>query len=156
MNMRAFPLALLAGGLLVAQEPPPKPTPAATAPLSFFSQRFKYHWDQLIPMKAEVDGIRILSIFFNRRELKSGPFKGAEFGTRARIEVANSSKRARAVGFAVAVFDGDDRLLGVASGGTRLFSLKPNTTTSYDLNFDQVLERLPHGATFVLSVEMGE
>lgn len=163
--MARLPLFILSGALLVqSQTPPPQQPPAAPKaaptkplqPLSFFSQRFKYFWDQLIPLKAEVDGLKLNSIFFNRREITSGLFKGAEFGTRARIEITNSGTRSRAVGFAVAVFDADDRLLGVASGGTKLFALKAGATESYDLSFEQVLERLPHGATFVLSLEIAE
>jgi hypothetical protein len=163
--MRALP-CLLASLVLSAApgpqqvKPPALPKPAETKPtappLSFFSQRFRYAWDQLIPLKAEVDGIKLNSIFFNRREVRSGLFKGAAFGTRAQIEVTNTALTSRAIGFAVAVFDADDRLVGVACGGTRFFSLKPGETISYDMPFEYVLERLPLGASFVLSMELAE
>ena len=44
-------------------------------------------WDVLLPLKAEIDGLKLNTIFFNRRELRSGFLKGAEFGTRAQIDV---------------------------------------------------------------------
>jgi hypothetical protein len=157
--------ALLA---VLAQAPPapapaqPAPVPAATAaapaaaakPLSFLARRFPFHWDQFIPLNAEVDGLKINSIFFNRRTFRSGPLKGADFGTRAQVEVTNTATTSRVPGFAVAVFDAEDRLLGVASGGTTLGTVRPGVTETFDLSFRQVLERLPRGDHFYLSVEL--
>ena len=139
--------------------PPPAPVaPVATGkngqPLSFFAQRFPFRWDQFMPLTAEVDGLKINSIFFNRRAFRSGPLKGKGLGTRAQIEVTNTSKTARIPGFAVAVFDAEDRLLGVATGGTRVGSVRPGDTETFDLSFHQVLERLPRGDHFFLTVEL--
>jgi hypothetical protein len=143
--------------------PTPKPVPPAEAPkapalspLSFASKRFPYHWDATLPVNLEVDGLKISTIFFNRREFRGGPLKGADFGTRAEVEVTNASKHPKVPGFSVAVFDSEDRLLGVASGGASLVSLKPDDTKTYDLNFHFVTERLPLGSYFVLSMELGE
>jgi len=148
---------------LAFQNPPPAPVPAAEAPkapvlrpLSFASKRFPYRWDVLLPVNLEVDGLKVSTIFFNRREFRGGPLKGADFGTRAEVEVINASKHNKVPGFSVAVFDAEDRLLGVASGGASVISLKPDDTKTYDLNFHFVTERLPLGSYFVLSVELGE
>ena len=150
-----------------AQAPTPAaPAPAAPAapakpaakqqanqqPLSFYSQRFPFHWDQFMPLKAEVDGLRINSIFFNKRTMTL--FKSAEFGTRAVIEVTNTASAKRVPGFAVAVFDAQNRLLGVASGGPKLGGIQPGDTESFDLNFHQVVERVPRADHFVLAVEL--
>ena len=54
----------------------------------------------------------------------------------------------------MAVFDAEGRLLGAATGGTKLGTVKPGETETFDLNFTQVKERLPLGASFVLSVEL--
>ncbi len=164
MNMRALCTVLALPLLAQTPQQPPQQTPppakqetaAKPAPLSFFSQKFPYAWDQLLPLKAETDGVRLNSIFFNRKALAKGPLKGVEFGTRAQVEVTNTTQKARTVGFAVAVFDRDARLIGVASGGTRWFSLRPGATSTFDLGFSQVLERLPLGDHFVLSMELGE
>jgi len=103
-----------------------------------------------------VDGLRVDSIYFNKRETTVWPLKGADFGTRAKVKVTNTSGRSRIPGFAVAVFDAEDRLVGVATGGTKIGSVGAGTTETFDLNFRYVLERLPKGATFFLSIELGD
>lgn len=145
------------------QAPPAKPAsaapaatqPAATqAPLGFYSRRCEFKWDRLLPLGFEVDGLKVNSIFFNTRELKANWIKDATFGTRAQVEVTNGAKADRVPGFAVAVFDKEGHLLGVASGGTKLGVVKAGETETFDLNFTQVKERLPRGDHFVLSVEL--
>lgn len=152
--------------MLVAAQPttpqaPPAPATttsaeAALKPLSFHSQRFDYRWDTLLPINYEVDGLKLSTIFFNRRQFRGGPFKGAEFGVRAQVEVTNTSKSPRVPGFAVAVFDAENRLLGVASGGARVGNIGPGKTETFDLNFSKVAERLPLGTYFYLSVELAQ
>ena len=93
------------------------------------------------------ESVEVVPGFFNL-------LKGAEFGTRAQVEVTNTAKYPRIPGFAVAVLDKDGKLLGVASGGTKFGTVKPGETETFDLNFTQVKERLPLGASFVLSVEL--
>ena len=156
---------LLAALLGLQQAPPPVPAPAPVAstktipaqPLSFFSESFPYVWDRTIPLSVELDGLKVNSIFFDKRVVKQGFFsilKGAEFGTRAQLEVTNTGKYPKVPGFAVAVLDKDGRLLGVASGGTKLGTLKPGDTETFDLNFTQVKERLAKGDRFLLSIEL--
>jgi hypothetical protein len=148
----------VAGAPAAPAAPAPTPTQPAVKPqagqqpLSFYSQRFPFHWDQFMPLKAEVDGLRINSIFFNKRTMTL--FKSAEFGTRAVIEVTNTASAKRVPGFAVAVFDAQNRLLGVASGGPKLGGIQPGDTESFDLNFHQVVERVPRADHFVLAVEL--
>ena len=134
---------------------PPAPKPAeAGKPLSFLSQRLPFRWDVLLPVNAELDGLKIKTIFFNQRSFRSGPLKGADFGTRAQVEVTNTARTSRVPGFAVAVFDADDQLLGVATGGTKLGSVRPGETETFDMPFHQVLQRLPKGDHFFLSIEL--
>lgn len=128
--------------------------PAPQLPLGFASKRYDFKWDKNLPLGLELDGLKVSSIFFNNRELKAGWLKDANFGTRAQLEVTNTSKQDRIPGFAVAVFDKEGRLLGAASGGTKLGVVKPGETETFDLNFTQVKERLPRGDHFVLSVEL--
>jgi hypothetical protein len=148
--------------LLGLQTPAANPAPAQPAvaagqdlkPLSFHSQRFPYKWDTLLPIHIEVDGLKVNTIFFNRRQVRSWPLTGADFGARAQVEVTNNSTRPRVPGFAVAVFDAEDRLLGVGTGGAKVGSVAPETTETFDLNFMRVNERLPLGAYFYLTVEL--
>ena len=90
----------------------------------------------------------------DKRAFTAGFLRGADFGTRAQVEVTNHARVSRNPGFAVAVFDAEDRLLGVATGGSKLGSVSPDATETFELNFHQVLERLPKGDHFFLSVEL--
>lgn len=154
-------LAMLLPLILGLQAPSPAASPEAAKaqelkPLGFFSQKFPYKWDVMLPLKTEVDGLRLNTIFFNRREVTSWPLKGAEFGTRAQIEVTNTAKKVKVPNFAVAVFDDEGRLLGVATGGSKITGVSPGETETFDLNFSRILQRLPKGTNFVLSVEFSQ
>jgi len=158
----------LAALLCLAQTPTTAPTPAAPAQppaaapavetsLSYYSESFPFAWDRTIPLTVNLDGLKVTSIFFNRRVIEPGFFnllKGAEFGTRAQVEVTNTAKYPKIPGFAVAVLDRDGRLLGVASGGTKVGTIKPGETETFDLNFTQVKERLAKGDRFILAIEL--
>ncbi len=127
------------------------PAPPA-APLSFFSESFAFSWDRTIPLPINLDGLKVSSIFFNKRVIQI--FKDVELGTRAQVEVTNTGKHPKVPGFAVAVLDKDGRLLGVASGGTKLGTVSPGATETFDLNFTQVKERLASGDKFLLAIEL--
>ena len=151
---------------LLAQTPAPAPAPAAPPaateaakpqdlkPLSFLSERHPFRWDQVIKLDSDVDGLKIKSIFFNKRTVSL--LKGAEFGTRAVVEVTNTASSTRVPGFAVAVFDSDDRLVGVAYGGPRIGGVPAGETETFDLSFKQVVERIPQADHFFLSVELSD
>lgn len=141
--------------LLAFQTPaPPAKPPAAEKSLSFASVARPFQWDKVIPVDAELDGLKLKTIFFNVRQPKGQIFQGTDFGTRAQVEVLNTGKALRIPGFAVAVLDADGKLLGVATGGSKFGGVKPGETETFDLNFSQVKERIPKGATFLLSVEL--
>jgi hypothetical protein len=146
--------------LLLASLPQAPPTPApktAEAParsLSFVSVSKPFLWDKLLPVDLEIDGLKVTTIFFNVRQPKSSFFKDADLGTRAQVEVTNTGKTTKIPGFAVAVLDGEGKLVGVATGGPKFGGVKPGETETFDLNFTQVKERLPKGATYLLSVEL--
>ncbi|MCL1908180.1 MAG: hypothetical protein FWG12_02285 [Holophagaceae bacterium] len=146
-----LPLAILAHSPIAQAQ---DSTQDSSGSLSFSSSRINYHWDRIIPLDFSVDDLQVKTIFFNKREINKGFLKGAQFGTRAQVEVVNLSNTSRNVGFAVAVFDERDNLLGVATGGNRLLAVKSGKTAKFDLNFWQVTERLQRGAYFVLSVEL--
>lgn len=145
-----FPPALVAPQEAAA--PAAAPTPAAS--LSFGCVREPFLWDKLLKPVLEVDGLRVDSLFFNLREPNVKFLKGSTFGTRAQVEVTNTGKATRVVGFAVAVLDAEGRLLGVATGGSKVSGVKPGETETFDLNFAQVKERVPKGAVYLLSMEL--
>ena len=137
--------------LPAAEQPAPQ---AASASLSFASGSYKFLWDTTLPMDLEVDGLKVKEIYFNVRKSRYSWLKEAEFGTRAHVTVTNASARPRVPGFVVAVLDADGKLLGVASGGTKVGTVAPGETEEFDLNFTQVKERIPKGATFLFSLEL--
>ncbi len=154
-------LTLLLATLPLLQAPAPAPqAPAKTeakaeaTSLSFASIRQPYLWDRLMQVDMNVDGLKVNSIFFNLRESKVKLFQGPTFGTRAQVEVTNTSKATKIPGFAVAVLDAEGHLLGAATGGSKLTGVKAGETETFDLNFDQVNARIPKGATFLLTVEL--
>lgn len=154
-------LPILLSALLGATPAPSKlepvpPHQALSKSLSFVSQRIPFRWDATIPLDIEVDGLKVTSIFFNRKEFKGGFFKGTDFGIRAQLEVANHSKHPKMPGFAIAVFDANNQLLGASNGSTRYGTLQPGMTDVADVSFRQVKERLPKGDTFILSIELSE
>ena len=130
------------------------PSASASAPLSFAGGSYTFTWDATLPMNLDVDGLKVTEIYFNVRKSRYSWLKDAEFGTRAHVTVTNTSARPRVPGFAVAVLDADGKLIGVASGGTKVGTVAPGETEEFDLNFTQVKERLQKGATFLLSVEL--
>ena len=132
----------------------PQAPASAASSLSFAGGSYKFMWDTTLPMDLDVDGLKVKEIYFNVRKSRYSWLKDAEFGTRAHVTVTNSSARPRVPGFAVAVLDADGKLIGVASGGTKLGTVAPGETEEFDLNFTQVKERLQKGATFLLSVEL--
>lgn len=159
--------------LLGLAQAPPAPAPAPPAapptapivaaqnvtatPLSFYSESFPFQWDRVIPLNTNLDGLKITSIFFNKRMVQPGFFDflhGAEFGTRAQVAVTNAGTYPKIPGFAVAVLDKDGRLVGVATGGTKFGTVKPGETETFDLNFTQVKERLATGDKFLLAIEL--
>ena len=151
-------LSLLLPFLLLAHEPYAVVQNTAQQPesLGFASKRVEYQWDRIIPLDFSVDGLKIKTVFFNRREIAKGVLKGAQFGIRARVEVENTSNKSRNPGFAVAVFDEKDNLIGVASGGTKIGVVRAGKTETFDLDFYQVKERLQRGSYFVISVELAD
>lgn len=138
-----------AGMVKQAVSIPPQPQS-----LSFFSGTFPFHWDALQTLSINVDGLKVTSLAISKREPKSRLFQGPDYGSRALISVTNTSSRSRTPGFAIAVFDKDGLLLGAANGGTKVGTIKPGATESFDLGFFQVKDRLPKGDHYVLSVEL--
>ncbi len=72
---------------------------------------------------------------------------------RADVAISNDSKESRRVGIALALYDGEGRLLAVASGGSRFLPLKPDRQATYTLVFDDVNSEIHKAMTFQISIE---
>jgi hypothetical protein len=101
---------------------------------------------------ASEEGLRVDSVHFRA---PSGGSALMRTGDRMSVEIAvsNTSAEPLKVGLAVALFDQENRLLGVASGGTKLVPIKTGRQKRYTLVFDHVNSEAPRAATFQLSME---
>jgi hypothetical protein len=125
--------------------------PGAAAEL--LSKSYVYKHDVTLELGvATSDGLRIDSVRFRSTagsggEMRPGDRMGAE------VAVSNSSGQALKVGLAIALYDDGERLLGVASGGTKLMPIKPGRQKRYILVFDHVNGEAPKASTFQISIE---
>jgi len=85
------------------------------------------------------------------------PAEGGERGTfsgpKIKVSISNLGTAAAKVGVSIAVTDAEGRLVGVASGGTKLFPLRADRQIVYTLSVDGVRTELAAGTVFRISVE---
>jgi hypothetical protein len=99
------------------------------------------------------DGLRVDSVKFKLPATVGERTSRVAGLATAHVAVSNTGTSSQKVGVALALFDDEGRLLGVASGGTSLVAIKPGRQKAYTLVFDNV-NTLAHRATkFQLSLE---
>jgi len=126
--------------------------PATRAEL--FTKKYVFKSDIILEMHADMgDTARLDTVrFMLPDKLKSGMIR---IGGLAKAEVAISNKGTESlkIGIAIAVLDDNDRLLGVASGGSRFLAIKGGRQSTYTLVFDDVNLDMDKGTSFQISVE---
>ena len=138
-------LSLLAAALLLA-------TPQVSAELLSGSFEFK-PGVTLSVGRSTGNGLRLDSVRFRVPEPgKSGILRTGGL-VRAEVAVSNLSEESRRFGLAIALLDGEGRLVGVASGGTTVVPLKKDRQRTYKLVFDGVNARAAEAVTFQISLE---
>ena len=88
----------------------------------------KYHFKPDVVLEIGADapgGLRLDSVLFRLPRRVKGKSSRTGGPTSARVAVSNTSDSSVRVGLAIALVDDAGRLLGVASGGTRLAAIKP-------------------------------
>jgi hypothetical protein len=131
---RIFFVTMLIFGLFAAS--------AATAAL--LSSSFEYREDVTLEIgKATEGGLRLDGVHFHG---KSEPL-------RADVAVSNISSGPLKAGVAIALFDDDGRLVGVASGGTQILPVRAGRQKSYPLIFSHVNGEIARAKTFQISLE---
>jgi len=103
-----------------------------------------------VPTKS---GLRLDTVTFEMPETVEGRLTVASGLLRAHVVVSNLAAQARKVGLAIALYDDEDRLLAVASGGSKLASIKPDRSRSYRLVFEGVFAEALRATTFQISLE---
>ena len=67
--------------------------------------------------------------------------------------MAKPGQVTRRVGLAVALYDPNGRLVGVANGGTKMMALKPGQRKYYTLEFEGVNAEAHKAAKFQIALE---
>ena len=116
------------------------------------SKTYEYKADVKLETGVDVgQGLKLDSVLF-----KSPSSIGKKFWSsgilKADVTISNLGQEARKFGIAVALFDEDGRLLGVASHGTT-FPLKPERQAVYTLDFTNVNSEIFKATQFKISVE---
>jgi hypothetical protein len=125
---------------------------ASDARAELFSKAYNFKPDTTLQVGAEMPGgLRLDSVEFL---LKKNPNEGGTFnGPKCKVTISNLGTAAATIGVAVAITDADGRLVGVASGGTKLFPLRADRQIVYTLSIDGVRAELDKGTVFRISVE---
>jgi hypothetical protein len=118
-----------------------------------FSKAYTFKPDTILQVGAEMPaGLRLDSVEFvlpKNDATQDGTFTGPK----VKVAISNLGTSAAKIGVAIAVTDADGRLVGVASGGTKLFPLRAGRQIVYTLSIDGVRSELAQGTVFRLSVE---
>jgi len=99
------------------------------------------------------DGLRLDSVRFLIPVAADGSYTRSAGQISAEIAVSNEANDARLVGLALALFDGEGRLVGVSSGGSRVLPLKPSRQKTYKVVFSNVNLWAETAKTFQISLE---
>ena len=126
---------------------------AAGARAELFSKTYAFKANTKLQVGTEMPGgLRLDSVEFILP--KDDPSQAATFsGPKVKVSVSNLGKTSVTVAIAIAVMNADGHLVGVASGGTKLFPLRAERQMDYSLDFGGVTSELAQGATFHLAIE---
>jgi hypothetical protein len=139
--MRAIPVLILAAGL------------ATAVSAETFSKAYEFKPNTVLKVGADVGGgVRLDTVEFVLSQDDGSP-GGLFSGPKVKVTISNLSDGSRKVGVAIAVADAENRLVAVASGGTKLFPLRAGRQIVYSLDIDGVMNELAHGTAFRISVE---
>jgi hypothetical protein len=126
----------------------------APAQAELVTKKYVFKQDIILEMHADMGGTARLDTV--RFDVPSKPKSGMiRVGGLAKAEVAisNTGEESIKIGIAVAVLDDADRLLGVASGGSRFMAIKGGRQSTYTLVFDDVNLEMSEATAFQISVE---
>jgi hypothetical protein len=119
------------------------------------SKKYNFKPDTRLELGTSVNDIIIQSIKFKG----PGAAKGKRFSItgsfKADVEIENKSKIDVKVGLALAIFDSKENLVGVGSGGSKMFfKIKAGDKKEYTVPFHYVTENLEAASTFQITLEI--
>jgi len=119
-----------------------------------FSKKYRFVLDKTLEMgEALGEGMRLDSVQFNLPAPSGEKILRIGGVPEAVVAISNLSQESVKVGIALAVFDEEGRLLGVASGGSAMRGIHAYRQIGYSLKFDYVNGEMTKAATFQVSVE---
>lgn len=129
-------------------------SPIATAG-DFVSKKYNYKPGTKLELGAAVNDVVMETIIFKL----PGEAKGKRFSFagnfKADVEIANKSKTDVKVGLAIALFDAQGSLVGVGSGGSKMFfDIKSGKKKEYTATFYYVTENIEEATTFQITLEI--
>jgi hypothetical protein len=142
LSMRAG--AVLTGVLILA---------AGSARAELFSKAYAFKPNTTLEVGTEMPGgLRLDSVEF---VVPSDPAsEGSVFsGPKCKVAISNLGEKSVKIGVAIAVTDAEGNLVGVASGGTKLFPMRSDRAIVYSLSIGGVKSQLANGTVFRISVE---
>jgi len=123
------------------------------AKAELFSKAYTFKPGTTLEINSEMPGgLRLDSVEFVIPSDDGKP-SGSFSGPKVKVSISNLGTAAAKVGISIAVTDADGRLVGVASGGTKLFPLRADRQIVYTLSVDGVRTELAAGTVFRISVE---
>lgn len=123
--------------------------PGLAAGAELASKRYKFSANQNLTLQMSAGGVTVRSVLFEF----PGSVMGFRSSNRARVKVINEGQQAVTLGLSIALFDEQDRLVGVASAGTRGVSLKPGEESDFNLPFHNLTENLKSASSFFIALE---
>ena len=119
-----------------------------------FSKKYRFVSDKTLEVGEPVGaGMRLDSVQFVIPSPSEGRILRIGGLPEAVVALSNLSQESVKVGIALAVYDEEGRLLGVASGGSAMRGIHPYRQVGYSLKFDFVNGEMAKAATFQVSVE---
>jgi hypothetical protein len=119
-----------------------------------FSKKYRFVSDKTLEVGEAVGaGMRLDSVQFILPSPTEGRILRIGGLPVAVVAISNLSQESVKVGIALAVYDEEGRLLGVASGGSAMRGVHPYRQVGYSLKFDFVNGEMTKAATFQVSVE---
>jgi hypothetical protein len=117
-----------------------------------FSKTYAFKLDTVLEVGAEVaEGVTIDSVrFVPPSSGENAPLIGP---VKAEVSISNLGKGSKKVGLAIALLDGEARLLSATSGGTKMFPLRAERQMKYVLSFGDVYSEINSATVFKLCVE---
>jgi len=121
---------------------------------ALLSKSYEFKDGVVLELGAELEeGLRLDTVRFDLPRDGRGSRRAGGV-PKAEVTVSNLATVDQKVGVAIALFDAERRLVGVASGGTAVLPLRAGRQRSYSLTFQNVNAEAASATTFVISLEV--